>query len=41
MQDLVVVRVIYVRKDAEELPVDVFDRRREGLVECMIWNIMK
>ena len=37
MQDLRVVRVVDVRKDAQELAVDLLDRGRERMVKALIY----
>ena len=36
MQNLLVVRIVNVREDAEELAIDVLHGRREGLVEDLV-----
>ena len=38
MEDLFVVRMVEVREDAEELAVDVLDRRGEVLREVPAWK---
>jgi hypothetical protein len=40
MQDLWVVRIVYMCEDAEKLPVDVLDSCGEGLMKGLIWKAM-
>jgi hypothetical protein len=38
MQDLLIVCIVDVCEDAKELPVDMLNGRREGVMEILVWE---